>query len=1064
MTDAAADKMLSQLRAGLAGRFDVERLLGRGGMGSVFLGRDVTLDRRVAIKVIAPEVATSDILRQRFLQEARTVAKLRHPNIVAVYAAGEADGLLWFAMEYVEGESLRDLLEREGRCDGERGRRILRDLAQALGYAHENGVVHRDVKPENVLLARDGGTALLTDFGVARALESTDGRMTGTGMVLGSPRYMSPEQASGDGTLDGRSDLYSLGLVGYEMFAGRPVVESGTVAAMLVKHLTETPVPLAERTPGTAAAVATAIDRALAKDPAQRWPTGLAMAEALGGLTPSGGTAAAAAARAPRRPVPKAVAFGGTAVAIAASLLTVLLSARGGDGPARGIDPRMSYLVVPFEVQSGDPQVAWLREGSVNMLTLSLGQWQDLQVTDYERTLNLLRDRQLDAATRIPLDDARALARRANAWTLVMGQVSTTPDSLLVTARLYDVASGRALEQTQRGIARTDDPRVAFTAVAKDLLNIAKAPGVDVDIAKTTTTSLEAYRAYLDGVRLLQRWRLREADSAFAVAVARDSTFALAYHKRALGLGWAATSAPLYAASAERAVALSGRLPAREQALVRGHAELARGFVRQAAGQQDSAAAAFRAAQAIYAQLLAKDSLSAEAWYGAADADFHAQEVPWDAAQAAARLTRSLRRFRRTVEIDSSFHLAYAHLVQVYTSATQANSGLVLVGDSLRALASEADVRAVGGPAAVTVLRTQAQAAAIAAGRQWVATDADAAYPRKTLMQAYAAAGQWDSAAAVIREAMRRPETSDPTMPFMVALLEAPRGDRAALASARSAVARMTADSLRTAPLNDRVGTVPALMAVAAMYGDLALADRLAALTLSVDTTFFGVTPLRPILDWSRAIHKVAAGVTTPEVLTAARRATQAMDAAPATAAGMRFQGAAAPYLLALETRDTTWFTMAARWAQQEWPEIAGFRALWRGDTAAARRIALTTPPPDSLRKVPIGNGGIRVLARAQLLAEVGETRRAAETYEALDLRRLTQQTFLMPGLAVWARSFAARARLWEQVGERDRAIAAYDRFADLWQDADPALQPQVRAAREAAARLRESPARKVGG
>jgi serine/threonine-protein kinase len=236
MSTAPLPDLLESLRTALAGQYEVERPLGAGGMGSVFLARDPTLDRHVAIKVISPELAASRPFRERFLQEARTVARLRHPNIVAVYAAGERDGLLYFVMECITGESLRELLDREGRCGGERGTTILRDLANALDYAHAQGVVHRDIKPENVLIERDGGRAMLTDFGVSRALSGNDSRMTGTGFVVGSPRYMSPEQAAGERETDGRGDIYSLGLVGYEMFAGEPAFSgpsSGTRADAL---------------------------------------------------------------------------------------------------------------------------------------------------------------------------------------------------------------------------------------------------------------------------------------------------------------------------------------------------------------------------------------------------------------------------------------------------------------------------------------------------------------------------------------------------------------------------------------------------------------------------------------------------------------------------------------------------------------------------------------------------------------------------------------------------------------------------------------------------------------
>ncbi|MEJ7811335.1 MAG: serine/threonine-protein kinase [Gemmatimonadaceae bacterium] len=286
----AASDLLASLQAAVGAQYDIERALGAGGMGTVFLARDRTLERPVAIKVISPELAASKPFRQRFLQEARTVAKLRHPNIVAVYAAGEAGdpasgtSLLYFVMEYVPGESLRDLIDRERGCDTARSIAILRDLASALGYAHTNGIVHRDIKPENVLLDGNTGRPLLTDFGVAQALSSGDGggeRMTGVGFIIGSPSYMSPEQASGEREIDGRSDIYSLGLVGYEMFSGQPTFTGPSAVSVIAKQITERPTPLAERVKDVPPEVAAAIDRALEKDPAMRWSSGSEMARAL---------------------------------------------------------------------------------------------------------------------------------------------------------------------------------------------------------------------------------------------------------------------------------------------------------------------------------------------------------------------------------------------------------------------------------------------------------------------------------------------------------------------------------------------------------------------------------------------------------------------------------------------------------------------------------------------------------------------------------------------------------------------------------------------------------------
>src|SRR5687768_5935685 len=284
MTDLTRDASIDALRGALAERYTLERVLGAGAMGKVFLARDVALDRPIAVKVISPELAASSTFRDRFLLEARTVAKLRHPNIVAVHAAGEAAGHLYFVMEYVAGESLRDLIDRVKHVEPQRAAAILADVADALAYAHAQGVVHRDVKPENVLLDGQTGRAMLTDFGIARAASAADdGRLTGTGLLVGSPRYMSPEQASGERALDGRSDIYALGLVGYEMLVGESPYAGASAASMIAKHVTEPAPPVAKRAADVPPGLAAGIDRALEKDPDDRWPDAAAMAQAIRG-------------------------------------------------------------------------------------------------------------------------------------------------------------------------------------------------------------------------------------------------------------------------------------------------------------------------------------------------------------------------------------------------------------------------------------------------------------------------------------------------------------------------------------------------------------------------------------------------------------------------------------------------------------------------------------------------------------------------------------------------------------------------------------------------------------
>jgi len=266
------------LAASLAGQYDIDRELGRGGMGVVYLARDVKLDREVAIKVLPPLLAGSAEVRERFLREARTAARLSHPNIVAIHRADEVDSRVFFVMGYIAGESLADRLRRTGPLDPREAVPVIRDVANALAYAHERGIVHRDIKPENILLDASSGRAMVTDFGIARVAEAAP--LTMTGQVLGSVHYMSPEQVSGD-TLDGRSDLYSLGVVAFQSLSGRLPFDNESASAVIVAHVTKAAPSLLSVATHVPVPLASVIDACLAKNPAARYATGSALARAL---------------------------------------------------------------------------------------------------------------------------------------------------------------------------------------------------------------------------------------------------------------------------------------------------------------------------------------------------------------------------------------------------------------------------------------------------------------------------------------------------------------------------------------------------------------------------------------------------------------------------------------------------------------------------------------------------------------------------------------------------------------------------------------------------------------
>ena len=268
------DGRFIELQQALIGTYSLERELGRGGMGIVFLARDVALDRPVAIKLLPPAMAAQPALRERFLREARTAAKLSHPNIVPIHAVEETTGLVYFVMSYVEGESLGERLRTRGPLTPHEAARMLQEVAWALGYAHGRGVVHRDIKPDNLMLERGTGRAIVMDFGIAAAGDADAGE------VVGTAQYVSPEQANGE-PVDGRSDIYSLGVVGFLALSGRLPFDAPDVAGLLAMHITKTPPPLASVAASVPGRLARTMDRCLAKNPADRFPTGEALAEAI---------------------------------------------------------------------------------------------------------------------------------------------------------------------------------------------------------------------------------------------------------------------------------------------------------------------------------------------------------------------------------------------------------------------------------------------------------------------------------------------------------------------------------------------------------------------------------------------------------------------------------------------------------------------------------------------------------------------------------------------------------------------------------------------------------------
>ncbi len=275
-----SDSLHDRVTAALGDTYEVGREIGRGGMGVVYSGTDRKLRRGVAIKVLPPELAYRDDVKQRFLREAQTAAQLSHPNIVPIYAVEERGGLVCFIMALVDGESLASRISRDKRLQVDAVCYILGGVAEALAYAHQHGIVHRDIKPDNILIDRATGRPMVTDFGIARAAEG-DARLTVTGIAVGTPAYMSPEQAMGEREIDGRSDIYSLAIVGYQMLSGELPFHAANTPAMLMKHISDIPRPLRDFRSDAPPALLSALETAMAKKPSERFTTALEFRDAL---------------------------------------------------------------------------------------------------------------------------------------------------------------------------------------------------------------------------------------------------------------------------------------------------------------------------------------------------------------------------------------------------------------------------------------------------------------------------------------------------------------------------------------------------------------------------------------------------------------------------------------------------------------------------------------------------------------------------------------------------------------------------------------------------------------
>ena len=457
----------------LADRYAIDSEIGRGGMATVFLARDLKHRREVAIKVLHPSLSAV-VGADRFLREIETVAGLTHPHILALHDSGEAGGLLYYVMPYIEGESLRERLDRETQLPVEEAVRIAREVASALDHAHARGIVHRDVKPANVLLS--DGKAVLADFGVARMTSAASReRITATGVAVGTPAYMSPEQAAGE-EADERTDTYALGCVLYELLTGEPPFTGPNAHAVMAKRLTQTPVEVSSLRESVPTSVSCAVARALARTPADRFATAALFGKAL-----------------------------------------------DASNQVSAPPPQQSVAVLPFENMSADPENEYFCDGVTEEIINALGQLPELKVAGRTSAFSFKGKHQ----------DLRVVGEKLSVATVLEGSVRKAGDRIRITAQLIDVANGYHL-WSERFDRRLDDVFAIQDEIAESIaerLQVTLVGERGPTLARPQTENVEAYQLYLKGRALLyQRGSaMRRSVACFRRALELDSGYALAY-------------------------------------------------------------------------------------------------------------------------------------------------------------------------------------------------------------------------------------------------------------------------------------------------------------------------------------------------------------------------------------------------------------------------------------------------------------------------------------------------------------------------------------------------------
>ena len=637
------DDVQRRLDAALADRYRIERELGRGGMGRVYLAEDLKHRRRVAIKVLTSELGAA-FGRDRFLREIETSARLTHPHILPLHDSGETDAFLYYVMPYVEGETLGARLKREGPLPVDEAVQLATEVADALAYAHRNGVVHRDIKPENILLAE--GHAHVADFGVARAVSLAGGKaLTGTGVAVGTPLYMSPEQVVGDPSIDGRSDIYSLGCVLYEMLAGTPPFTADTVEGVVRRHLTEPPVPLNVHR-DVPDVLARTVRRALAKSPSDRFADAQDFARELRGVTTSG--AAVLASRRQRRDRWITV---GAVVAALGVIGWYVVQEPGGRPPQRF----ESLAVLPLENIGPDSAESYFADGMTEAIIAGLAQIEGLRVISRTSVMQYRNARR-------PL---REIAAELGVDAVVEGTVLRIGPEVRVTAQLVDAATDRHLwaQVYQRRLEDVLGLQMDLAGAIAREIQVTLSPAVRARLGGARQVDPAAYEAYLRG-RFHWNKRtpagFRAAIREFERAIELDPTYAAAYSGLAdsyiLLVEWQVMPPPEGVPRAKSAVREALR---RDSLLAEAHTSL--GEVRISEWDWVGAEQAFRRAIELN-----PGYPTAHQWYG-----YFLSKM--------GRHDEAIAELRRALELDPLSRVIHTELARVFYHARRYDSALAAI-------------------------------------------------------------------------------------------------------------------------------------------------------------------------------------------------------------------------------------------------------------------------------------------------------------------------------------------------------------------------------------------------